>query len=175
MTLNETWFTQFPNPNHQTQSHYIQCSAFSFLQNTPADQHWGYKSHKYWWNCRLEKKEQLDQSGPPCFWGSELVIMLPQKTTPTHVTRWPCWLVNTIEFFSRRIYMKIEFSSQRRKVLSWGRGGGGGSTYERGEDTCRKFWIKPLKETDLGQAFLIPKRGHVKTQTNEKTWIIWME
>jgi len=34
-------------------------------------------------------------------------------------------------------------------------------------DACRKFWIKPLKETDLGmaQAFLTPKRDHVKTQT----------
>ena len=26
------------------------------------------------------------------------------------------------------------------------------STYERGEDARRKFWIKPLKETDLGVA-----------------------
>ena len=54
---------------------------------------------------------------------------------------------------------------------------GGDSAYERGEDAHRKFWIKPLKETDLGvaQAFLTPKRDHVKTQTNEKTWIIWME
>ena len=45
--------------------------------------------------------------------------------------------------------------------------GGGDSTYERGGDTHRKFWIKPLKETDLGvaQAFLTPKRDHVKTQT----------
>ena len=44
---------------------------------------------------------------------------------------------------------------------------GGYSTYERGGDARRKFWIKPLKETDLGvaQAFLTPKRDHVKTQT----------
>ena len=43
---------------------------------------------------------------------------------------------------------------------------GGDSTYKRGGDACRKFWIKPLKETDLGmaQAFLTPKRDHVKTQ-----------
>ena len=56
-------------------------------------------------------------------------------------------------------------------------GGGGNSAYERDEDGRRKFWFKPLKETDLGvaQAFLTPKRDHVKTQTNEKTWIIWME
>ena len=53
----------------------------------------------------------------------------------------------------------------------------GGLAYERGGDARRKFWIKPLKETDLcvGQAFLTPKRDHIKTQTNEKTWIIWME
>ena len=39
---------------------------------------------------------------------------------------------------------------------------GGDSAYERGGDARRKFWIKPLKETDLGmaQAFLTPKRDH---------------
>ena len=37
-------------------------------------------------------------------------------------------------------------------------GGGGDSAYERGGDARRKFWIKPLKETDLGvvQTFLWP-------------------
>ena len=37
-------------------------------------------------------------------------------------------------------------------------GGGGNSAYERGGDARRKFWIKPLKETDLGvaQAFFDP-------------------
>ena len=36
--------------------------------------------------------------------------------------------------------------------------GGGDSAYERGVDARRKFWIKPLKETDLGvaQAFFDP-------------------
>ena len=36
--------------------------------------------------------------------------------------------------------------------------GGGHSAYETGWDACRKFWIKPLKETDLGgaQAFFDP-------------------
>ena len=29
---------------------------------------------------------------------------------------------------------------------------GGDSAYERGGDARRKFWIKPLKETDLGEA-----------------------
>ena len=35
---------------------------------------------------------------------------------------------------------------------------GGDSAYERGGDACQKFWIKPLKETDLGvaQAFFNP-------------------
>ena len=36
--------------------------------------------------------------------------------------------------------------------------GGGDSAFERGEDARRKFWIKPLKETDLGVAepFFLP-------------------
>ena len=36
--------------------------------------------------------------------------------------------------------------------------GGGDSAYEKGGGTRRKFWIKPLKETDLGvaQAFFDP-------------------
>ena len=35
---------------------------------------------------------------------------------------------------------------------------GGDSAYKRGGDACRKFRIKPLKETDLGmaQAFYDP-------------------
>ena len=37
-------------------------------------------------------------------------------------------------------------------------GGGGGTRIRRGGDARRKFWIKPLKETDLGvvQAFFDP-------------------
>ena len=37
-------------------------------------------------------------------------------------------------------------------------GGGGDSAYEGGTDARGKFWIKPLKETDLGvaQAFFDP-------------------
>ena len=31
-------------------------------------------------------------------------------------------------------------------------GGGGDSAYERGGDARQKFWIKPLKETNLGVA-----------------------
>ena len=36
--------------------------------------------------------------------------------------------------------------------------GGGDPAYERGGDARRKFWIKPLKETDMGvaQAFFDP-------------------
>ena len=43
----------------------------------------------------------------------------------------------------------------------------GDSTYERDGNACRKFWIKPLNETDLGvaQAFLTPKRDPIETQT----------
>ena len=46
-------------------------------------------------------------------------------------------------------------------TIAQGSGGGGGSAYERGGDARRRFWIKPLKETDLGdlgvaQAFFDP-------------------
>ena len=37
-------------------------------------------------------------------------------------------------------------------MLALSRGGGGSSAYERGGDAPRKFWIKPLKETDRGVA-----------------------
>ena len=46
------------------------------------------------------------------------------------------------------------------------RGGGGDSAYERDGDARRKFWIKPLKETDRSgrgpSFFLTPKGDHVK-------------
>ena len=47
---------------------------------------------------------------------------------------------------------------------------GGNSAYEGGTDARQKFWIKPLKETDLGvaQAFFNRWIDHVKTQTNDK-------
>ena len=44
--------------------------------------------------------------------------------------------------------------------------GGGGLADERGGDARGKFWIKPLKETDLGVAQATPKRDHVRKQTN---------
>ena len=37
-------------------------------------------------------------------------------------------------------------------LLKAPQGGGGDTAYERGGDARRKFWIKPLKETDLGGA-----------------------
>ena len=54
-------------------------------------------------------------------------------------------------FLISSIYLALEPSSAPR-------GGGGDSAYERGGDACKKFWIKPLKETDLGvaQAFFDP-------------------
>ena len=54
----------------------------------------------------------------------------------------------------------IRDSRDHRSVRDLG-GGGGDSAYEMaGNDALEKFWIKPLKETDLGvaQAFLTPKR-----------------
>ena len=48
------------------------------------------------------------------------------------------------------------FGSQVKKNRPRGGGGGGGgggvSAYERCGDARRKFWIKVLKETDLGVA-----------------------
>ena len=56
-----------------------------------------------------------------------------------------------------------EFQDSRKYTTSgpYEPGGGGGrenSAYERGGDVRRKFWIEPLKETDLGvaQAFFDP-------------------
>ena len=44
--------------------------------------------------------------------------------------------------------------------------GAGDPASEGGTDACRKFWIKPLKETDLGvaQAFLTPNRDQARDQ-----------
>ena len=55
-----------------------------------------------------------------------------------------------------------------------GGGGEGGTpiwTYERGGDARKEFWIKPLKETNLGvaQPFLTPKRDHFKLWLNESS------
>ena len=59
-------------------------------------------------------------------------------------------------FSRRRVkwWLLVRYLSDARSR----RGGGGVSAYERGWDARRKFWIKPLKETDLGvaQAFFDP-------------------
>ena len=48
--------------------------------------------------------------------------------------------------------------------------GPGGLPYERGMDAPRKFWIKPLKETNLGVApFFTPKRDHFKLWLHESS------
>ena len=43
--------------------------------------------------------------------------------------------------------------------------------YERGGDAGRKFWIKPLKETNLGvaQPFLTPKSDDLKLWLHESS------
>ena len=52
------------------------------------------------------------------------------------------------------------FSNTAQELPRPGRGGGGGGLLRiwKGRDAPRKFFIKPLKETDLGvaQAFLDP-------------------
>ena len=51
------------------------------------------------------------------------------------------------------------------------RGYPGGLPYERGGDTRRKFWIKPLKQTNLGvaQPFLTPRRDLFKLWLHESS------
>ena len=46
---------------------------------------------------------------------------------------------------------RISKQKMQVKLLPPG-GGTGNSAYERGGDARREFWIKPLKETDLGEA-----------------------
>ena len=48
---------------------------------------------------------------------------------------------------------------------------GGDSAYERGGDARRKFWIKPLRKTNLGvaQPFLTPKSDHFKLWLDESS------
>ena len=45
---------------------------------------------------------------------------------------------------------KITMQKTIRHVINHRPGGGGELPYERGGDGRRKFWIKPLKETNLG-------------------------
>ena len=54
-----------------------------------------------------------------------------------NIVLWSVFLVKTRELFYDSVH---------------GTGGGGNSAYDRGGDASRKFWIRPLKETDLGVA-----------------------
>ena len=56
-------------------------------------------------------------------------------------------------------------------ALAYAGGGGGGLSYERGADARRKFWIKPLKQTNLGlaQPCLTPKNDHFKLWLQESS------
>ena len=69
-----------------------------------------------------------------------------------------------------KIMTRLYYKQTKTRPLS----PGGGTPHMKGVGMRRrKFWIKPLKETDLGvaQTFFLTllKRDHVKTQTNEKT------
>ena len=61
-------------------------------------------------------------------------------------------------FFERKLNDEWGSNNEKREnepekeVICTPGGGGGDSAYEGGGDACRKFWIKPLKETNLGVA-----------------------
>ena len=59
---------------------------------------------------------------------------------------------------SGNLFKLERFAITFAQALAIAIGARGGSAYEKGGDARRKFWIKPLKETDLGvaQAFLDP-------------------
>ena len=61
-------------------------------------------------------------------------------------------------FFSLYSAVCLRKETLQVSVLPEGSIPGGDSLYERGGDARRNFWIKPLKETDLGvaQAFFHP-------------------
>ena len=63
------------------------------------------------------------------------------------------WMVDSVDE-----PMKLRVEMHGKMVARFNPGGGGDPAYERSGDACRKFWIKPLKETDLGvaQAFFDP-------------------
>ena len=63
-------------------------------------------------------------------------------------------LVN-FHFEARRSVVRIKrcqwmmLCMDKRQSFNFG-AGRGGIPYEKERDACRKFWIKPLKQTDLG-------------------------
>ena len=63
---------------------------------------------------------------------------------------------NNRENYPRKCFRTQE--KENRVKFNSGLSARGVSAYERGGDASRKFWIKPLKETDLGvaQAFFDP-------------------
>ena len=63
---------------------------------------------------------------------------------------------NAIKHMHVKSYVSISHSDISGEVLT--RGGG---AYERGGDAHRKFWIRPLKETNLGvaQTFFWPLKA----------------
>ena len=102
---------------------------------------------------------------------------MAQTTFPTEVSGFPMWKVGIQghqprpQGFSKSPGDEVAGTPERRRASflceHYIMPGGGNSAYEMGGDARRKFWIKPLLETDLGvaQAFLTLKRDHVKTQT----------
>ena len=70
----------------------------------------------------------------------------------------PCELLNNTVFKKNPWLLQSKVTSKRRLEAIKIPGRDDISAYEKGGDARRKFWIKPLKETDLGvaQAFFDP-------------------
>ena len=100
------------------------------------------------WNCSRRYVGQL------------LLNILNIVTNLTEVRM--CFQAIVIYMPSHKCFVMIFFFPIQRPgdvLISFpGPGGWGDSAYERGGDARRKFWMKPLKETDLGvaQAFFDP-------------------
>ena len=76
---------------------------------------------------------------------------------------WKWWLHYSVKVSEHKLCQNIESlgkscpayrAPQRKKSAHGNYPGVGDSAYERGGDARRKFWIKLLKETDLGVAEL---------------------
>ena len=65
--------------------------------------------------------------------------------------------IHTLYFRLQNTFVNSHTNPYNLRHRAWARGG----------DAHRKFWIKLLKETNLGvaQPFLTPKRDHFQTQT----------
>ena len=62
-----------------------------------------------------------------------------------------CYKVRHSKHLVNTVYYKLRWLLKIATVQGLNPGGGD-LAYERGGDARRKFWIKPLKETDLGVA-----------------------